>query len=74
MYLDNLILIFPLLQMSQINIGILLDACGIPYTEKQLAKLEKLVNNFIKLQVNNSVKNLVSSNQGCRNRYNLIDS
>ena len=29
------------------NIGLLLDMCGIFYTEEQLTKLEKLVENFI---------------------------
>ena len=29
------------------NIGVLLDMCGIFYTEEQLTKLEKLVENFI---------------------------
>ena len=31
-----------------INIGILLDVCGIVYSETQLLKLETLVNNLIK--------------------------
>ena len=31
-----------------INIGILLDACGITYSETQLLKLETLVNDLIK--------------------------
>ena len=31
-----------------INIGILLDVCGITYSETQLLKLETLVNNLIK--------------------------
>ena len=31
-----------------INIGILLDVCGIVYSETQLLKLETLVNDFIK--------------------------
>ena len=31
-----------------INIGNLLDACGISYTEKQLVKLDKLVNKLLK--------------------------
>ena len=31
-----------------INIGNLLDACGISYTEKQLVKLDKLVNQVFK--------------------------
>ena len=31
-----------------INIGNLLDACGISYTERQLVKLDKLVNKFLK--------------------------
>ena len=31
-----------------INIGNLLDACGISYTEKQLVKLDKLVNELFK--------------------------
>ena len=31
-----------------INIGKLLDACGIPYTDKQLSKLDKLLNKLLK--------------------------
>ena len=31
-----------------INIGNLLDACGISYTEMQLAKLDKLLNELLK--------------------------
>ena len=31
-----------------INIGSFLDACGISYTDKQLAKLDKLVNELLK--------------------------
>ena len=31
-----------------INVGILLDVCGIVYSETQLLKLETLVNDFIK--------------------------
>ena len=31
-----------------INIGDLLDTCGISYTDKQLAKLDKLVNELLK--------------------------
>ena len=31
-----------------INIGNLLDACGISYTEMQLAKLDKLINELLK--------------------------
>ena len=30
-----------------INIGILLDVCNISYTEDQLVKLEKLINDLI---------------------------
>ena len=33
--------------MINMNIGILLDMCGIFYTEDQLMKLEKLIENFI---------------------------
>ena len=31
-----------------IDIGSLLDACGISYTEKQLVKIDKLVNELFK--------------------------
>ena len=30
-----------------INIGLLLDVCGISYTEKQLTSLQKLVNDIV---------------------------
>ena len=32
---------------SLMNIGLLLDCCGIYYTDEQVEKLEKLVENFI---------------------------
>ena len=32
---------------SLMNIGLLLDCCGIYYTDEQLLKLEKLVENFV---------------------------
>ena len=35
------------MNMINMNIGILLDMCGIFYTEDQLMKLEKLIENFI---------------------------
>ena len=35
------------MNMINMNIGILLDMCGIFYTEEQLMKLEKLIENFI---------------------------
>ena len=44
--------------MIEIKIGILLDACGIRYTKKQLSKLEELVNNFIEKHVNKNLKQL----------------
>jgi hypothetical protein len=44
--------------MIEIKIGILLDACGIRYTKKQLSKLEELVNNFIEKHVNRNLKQL----------------
>ena len=34
-----------------INIGTLLDACGISYTEKQLKKLDRLFNHLVKGQI-----------------------
>ena len=39
-----------------INLSILLDVCGIQYTEKQLLKLEKLVNDFLKQYIKNDIK------------------
>ena len=44
--------------MIEIKIGILLDACGIRYTKKQVSKLEELVNNFIEKHVNRNLKQL----------------
>ena len=39
-----------------INIGILLDVCGICYTGKQLSKLEKLVNDLVQQHIENILK------------------
>ena len=41
-----------------IKIGALLDACGIPYTEKQLAKLEELVTKLINTQLYQTIQTL----------------
>ena len=49
--------------MIEIKIGILLDACGIRYTKKQLSKLEELVNNFIEKHVNRNLKQLALGSQ-----------
>ena len=35
-----------------IDIGILLDVCGITYTEEQLMKLDKLLNNLLQKYIN----------------------
>ena len=43
-----------------IKIELLLDACHITYTEVQLSKLEKLVQNLIELHIFNAVKQLKS--------------
>mgnify|MGYP001357969843 FL=1 len=39
-----------------IKLSILLDVCGISYTEKQLLKLEKLVNDLLKQYIKNDFK------------------
>ena len=44
--------------MIEIKIGILLDACGIAYTRKQLSKLEALINTFIQTQISKYVQKI----------------
>ena len=44
-----------------INIGNLLDACGISYTEWQLVKLDKLVNKFLKHLSTKTLQQFVSN-------------
>ena len=41
-----------------IKVGTLLDACGIVYTEKQLAKLEELVTNLIETRIYETIQQL----------------
>ena len=48
------------LLIKMIKIELLLDACHITYTEVQLSKLEKLVQNLIELHIFNAVKQLKS--------------
>ena len=46
-----------------INVGNLLDACGISYTDKQLVKLDKLVNKLLKqLSLQQFVSNETTKN------------
>ena len=46
-----------------INIGSLLDACGISYTDKQLTKLDKLINELLKkLSLHKFVSNETTQN------------
>ena len=50
-----------------INIGNLLDACGISYTDKQLVKLDKLVNKLLKqLSLQQFVSNETTKNDSIR--------
>ena len=42
--------------MIEIKIGILLDACGIAYTTKQLSKLEALINTCFQTQISKHVQ------------------
>ena len=42
--------------MIKIKIGILLDACGIAYTSKQLSKLEALINTYFQTQISKYVQ------------------
>ena len=49
-----------------INIGALLDACGISYTEKQLKKLDRLFNQFLKGKF---FKNFQDTNSENVNQY-----
>ena len=44
-----------------ISIGSLLDICGIIYTEKQLMKLENLVDSWIKKLINVSLSHIEST-------------
>ena len=44
--------------MIEIKIGILLDACGIDYSTKQLSKLEGLINTFIQTQISKYVQTI----------------
>ena len=43
------------MKMIEIKIGILLDACGISYTENQLTNLEALVNIFIQQNIDKTL-------------------
>ena len=52
--------------MIQIKVGILLDVCGISYTEKQRNKLEELLNIFIQKNIDKTL-NQVQQNLS----YNL---
>ena len=45
-----------------IDIGLLLDACGISYTENQLLKLEKLLNGIIQQYIDKNVQKITSDN------------
>ena len=59
MFLDgNLILTGFHHYHKMINIGILLDVCGIVYSETQLLKLETLVNNLIKNMLEKNSSNI----------------
>ena len=44
--------------MIQIKVGILLDVCGISYTEKQRNKLEELLNIFIQKSIDKTLNHL----------------
>ena len=51
-----------------INIGNLLDACGISYTDKQLTKLDKLINELLKkLSLHKFVSNEITQNDSIPN-------
>ena len=51
-----------------INIGNLLDACGISYTDKQLTKLDKLINELLKkLSLHKFVSNETTQNDSIPN-------
>ena len=66
--------------MMEIKIAILLDACGIAYTRKQLSKLEALIKTFIHSQISKYVNkidtdfdNSVSDPIAIRKEENLFD-
>jgi hypothetical protein len=44
--------------MIEIKVGVLLDACEISYTRKQLSKLEDLINNFFQTQISKYLKKI----------------
>ena len=44
--------------MIEIKVGILLDACDISCTRKQLSKLEDLINNFVQIQISKYLKEI----------------
>ena len=50
------------MKMIEIKIGILLDACGISYTENQLTNLEALVNIFIQQKIDKTLSQESSYN------------
>ena len=49
-----------------INIGALLDACGISYTEKQLKKLDRLFNHLVKGKIFKNFPGTNSKDNSCK--------
>ena len=60
--------------MIQINIGILLDACGISYTKKQLTKLEECVNNFIQQYIDESMNHFQQNSSHNFETRNVVEN
>ena len=51
------------MNMINMNIGILLDMCGIFYTEEQLMKLEKLIENLFQKLVGSKNYEIVENSE-----------
>ena len=51
------------MNMINMNIGILLDMCGIFYTEEQLMKLEKLIENLFQKLVGSKNYEIVENHE-----------
>ena len=60
--------------MIQINIGIVLDACGISYTEKQLTKLEECINNFIQQYIDENMNHFQQNSSHNFETRNVVEN
>ena len=60
--------------MIQINIGIVLDACGISYTKKQLTKLEECINNFIQQYIDENMNHFQQNSSQNFETENVVEN